>query len=228
MSNSSFVFNNIDSSNYMIVNVLPSIIRATKDIQKIEVIGRDGFLSQDLGSYRSTVKTVECTLKDLSQIDYICSWLTGSGDVIFSNEPDKIYKATVINQIEFIKVLRTFHRFLIQFECQPKKFALSNATVTLTSAGSIINPSATSSNPIITVYGTGNINLAINLDIYNLYNVVGWVTIDSYFKDCYKGIDLKNADTLFADFPVLKAGNNTFTWTGTVSKVEIIPNFCYL
>ena len=78
--------------------------------------GRDGFLTQDNGSYKSVVKSVECTMKDLERIDFICSWLTGSGEVTFSNEPTKVYKATIINQIEFERVVATFHSFIIQFE----------------------------------------------------------------------------------------------------------------
>jgi len=222
-----FIFNGINSKDYLILNELPPIYKAEKDITKIVVAGRDGFLTQDLGSYKSIVKTIKCTLRDLTQIDYICSWLTGNGTLIISNEADKAYKATIINQIEFTEILRTFHSFIVQFECQPKKYALNNDVVTLESAGSLFNSGTANALPVIKLYGTGNISLTINGNIINLTNVSEYVTIDSDLMDCYKDTVLKNNDML-GEFPELIPGSNSISWTGTVAKVEITPNWRYL
>lgn len=223
-----FIFNGISSENYMTVDKLPPIVRATKDIEKIEIAGRDGFLTNDLGSYKSTIKPVECWIKNLDNIDFICSWLSGSANTIFSNEPDKVYKATIINQIPFNKILREFHSFIIQFDCQPKKLSLNNDIFTLiTSPGNIDNIGNTNSRPIIKVYGTGDIQLIINTSIVQLYNVVDYVTVNSDILDCYKDAVLKNKD-MAGEFPILTPGNNTISWVGVCSKVEITPNFCFL
>ena len=222
-----FIFNNIDSEDYLILNKLPSIFKATKDVQKIEIPGRDGFLTQDFGSYKSTIKTVECTIRDLSQIDFICAWLSGAGEVIFSNEPDKKYKATIINQIEFSKILREWKSFIILFECQPHKYYISNDLLTLTSPGTIFNTGTVNSKPVIKIYGTGNITLSINSIAISLTNVSSYVTIDSALMDCFKDTLLKNND-MNGEFPVLIPNNNTINWTGTVTKVEITPNWRYL
>ena len=112
-----FIFNDIDSTDYLIISKLPSIYKPQKDVTKIEIPGRHGFLTQDNGSYKGILKTAECTLINLNNIDFICGWLTGAGDAIFSNDPDKKYKATIINQIEYLKILSTFHSFIIQFDC---------------------------------------------------------------------------------------------------------------
>lgn len=220
-----FIWNGIKSDD-LIINKLPNIIKAAKDITKIEVQGRDGSLTQDNGSYKSIVKSVECTMKDLEQIDFICSWLTGSGEVIFSNEPTKVYKATIINQIEFERVVATFHSFIVQFECQPHKYDIDNQLITLLSSGSIYN-AGTTSKPVIKIYGTGAIDLNINGNIINLSNVDEYVTIDSDLIDCYKDTELKN-NYMNGDFPELVNGTNNISWIGTVTKVEIIPNWRYL
>ena len=224
-----FIFKNISSENYLGIKKLPSIFKAEKDISFIEIEGRDGFLTQDLGSYRSIVKTVECIITDLTQIDYICSWLTGSGEVTFSNEPTRKYKATIKNQIEFTQLVSTYdyHKFIIQFECQPKKFSLTNNVITLTIPGTISNSGTANSNPIIKVFGTGAIMLTVNGTIINLTNVVEYVTIDSYLVDCYKDTVLKNTD-MSGEFPQLVPGINNIGWSGTVTSLEITPNFCYL
>lgn len=222
-----FIFNNIGSEDYLILNTLPSIFKATKDIQKIEIVGRDGFLTQDNGSYKSIIKSVECTIRDLSQVDFICSWLTGGGEVIFSNESDKKYKATIINQIEFSKILQQFHSFIIQFECQPHKYSISNNLITLTAVGTVFNPATANSKPAIKIYGTGPINLTINGITINLTSVVDYVTVDSDLMDCYKDTVLMN-NYMTGDFPLLIPGNNTISWTGTVSKIELTPNWRWI
>ena len=221
-----FIWNGIKSDD-LIINKLPNIIKAAKDITKTEVQGRDGFLTQDNGSYKSVVKSVECTIKDLERIDSICSWLTGSGEVIFSNEPTKVYKATIINQIEFKRVVATFHSFIIQFDCQPHKYDIDNESITLTTPGTLYNSGTAPSKPLIKIFGTGAIDLTINSTIINLTNVDEYVTIDTEMVDCYKDTLLKN-DDMDGEFPILEVGINNISWTGTVTKVEIIPNWRYL
>lgn len=227
MKQAYFIFNNISSEDYLMVNKLPPIIKAQKNIQKIEIEGRDGFLTQDNGTYKGTIKPVECTIMDLDNLDFICSWLDGSADVIFSNEPERIYKATIISQIPFDKIAATFHNFLIQFECQPHKYAISDSIITLTIPETIYNGGSVNSKPVIKVYGTGSINLIINSNVINLTNVSGYVTINSDLMDCYKDTLLKNND-MNGEFPQLIVGNNTINWTGIVTKVEILPSWRYL
>jgi len=217
-----FIFKGIDSRDYLIVDKLPSIFKPAKDIRRIEIEGRDGFLTQDNGSYRSIIKSVECWIKDLSQIDYICSWLTGGGDVLFSNEPDKKYKATIINQIDFNKIVLQYHKFIIQLDCQPHKHDVDNNPIILTAASVILNPGA-ASKPVIKIYGAGNIDLTINSAVIHITSVVDYVTIDGELMDCYKDTVLKN-NNMNGEFPVLVSGSNTISWTGIVTKVEVVPN----
>lgn len=210
----------------IMVNKLPQFERPHADIEKIVVQGRDGFLTNNLGTYQSIVKSVECSL-DNGNIDDVCSWLTGSGEVIFSNEPDKKYKATIINKIPFSKIIPTFHTFIVQFECQPHKYSISNNKITLTTSGTKIYNKGADSRPVIKIYGTGNIDLTINSNIIHLTNVVDYVTIDSELMDCYKDTVLKN-NYMNGEFPVLIKGYNTISWTGTVTKIEVTPNWRYL
>lgn len=224
-----FIFKGIDSSPLLIINKLPPIIIPDRNVEKIEVPGRNGFLTEDDGTYQGIIKPVECTIRDLSQIDFICSWLTGSGDVIFSNQPDRLFKATIINKIEFSKVAHTFHKFLIQFDCQPHPLMLDNALIALTAPTTLFNPGTAYSEPIIKIYGTGDITLTINSNNIYLYNVADYVTIDGVLGDVLKDTGLKNNDASFDwDKFLLQIGENTISWTGTVTKIEITPNWRYL
>ena len=217
-----FIFKNICSlDKNIIINKLPLVERPNADINKIIVPGRDGFLTVDEGTYQSTVKTCECSLDD-GNIDDVCSWLCGFSEVTFSNEPDKKYKAIIINKIPFAKIVDIFHTFVIQFECQPHKYDVDNNPIVLTAAGVILNPGAVSK-PIIKIYGTGNIDLTINSEVIHITSVVDYVTIDSELMDCYKDTVLKN-NNMNGEFPVLVNGSNFISWTGTVVKLEIVPN----
>ena len=222
-----FIFNNIDSKDYLIINKLPSIFKAERNIEKIEIEGRDGFLTIDDETYKGTIKSVECTIKDLKDIDFICSWLDGGGEVIFSNEPEKIYKAVIINQIEFKKVFVKIHSFLIQFEVQPHKYSIGNEIITLEATGTIFNSGSANSRPIIKVFGSGAITLTVNGLNVVLTNVVDYVTIDSNLEDAFKDLVYKNTD-MQGEFPLLKVGNNNISFAGSVTKIEITPNWRFI
>lgn len=222
-----FYFNNISSTDYISIETLPTIVRAAKDITKLEVEGRDGFLTQDLGSYKSTIKNVECRIRNLDDIEFICNWLTGSGEAIFSNEPDKVYKVSIINQIEFTKIVREFKKFIIIFDCQPYKYSLNNSIVTLKAVGTIYNGGSTISKPVIKLYGTGAITLTVNGINVILTNIVDYVTIDSDLVDCYKDTQLMN-NNMLGEFPIFNVGNNFISWVGNVTKLEITPNWRFL
>lgn len=103
----------------IIVNRLPAIIKAERIVQKIEVPGKHGFLTIDDRTYKGKIKAVEATLRN-GNIDDVASWLTGEDEVIFSNEPDRKYKAVIISQIDFNKILTDrFKKFTVIFDCQP-------------------------------------------------------------------------------------------------------------
>lgn len=211
----------------IIVNELPPIIKAARDIKKVVIPGRDGFLTEDLKAYNGTVKPVECTIRDLSRIDEILEWLDGSGPVIFSNQDDREYQATIINQIPFIRVIEKWRTFVVIFDCQPFALMLNNPLITLVAPGSITNTGTHESKPVIKIYGNGTIDLTVNGNAIHLTNIVGDVTIDSPMMDAYKGTQLMNQNML-GDFPRLAVGANGISWTGTVTKVEITPNWVML
>jgi phage-related protein len=212
----------------IIVNRLPDDIKPERNVDVIEIPGREGFLTVDYGTYKSKVKTVEATLKN-GNVDDVIAWLTGENDVIFSSDTSKKQKAVIINEIQLSRMLTTkFKRFVINFRCQPYKEALENNILTLTAPEVINNPGTSKGNPVIKIYGTGDITLTINGNNIYLYNVVDYITVDSILQDSYKDTVLKNNDMLLGEFPELLPGANAISWAGTVTKVEITPNWRWL
>ena len=224
-----FIYKGISSKDMgILVNVPPPIIRIPRDITKIVIPGRNGFLTEDSGTYGGTLKPCQCTLLDIANVDEVLMWLEGSGDVIFSNQPDRVYKGSIISQIPFDKIMFQWYKFIVIFECQPIAQTLTNDVIQMDKPGTIFSEGTSSiSKPIIKVYGTGSIDLIINGNINHLTNVVGSITIDSQMIDAYRDTLLQNSN-MTGEFPELIIGANTINWTGTVTYIEITPNWGYI
>jgi phage-related protein len=81
------------------------------------------------------------------------------------------------------------------------------------------------SRPLITVYGAGAGTLTAGGRTVQLKSLDGWLTLDCDLQNAYKGTQNKN-NTIFApEFPVLPPGESAVTWTGGVTRVEIIPRW---
>lgn len=225
-----FSFNGINSFEFksLVVNELPAISRATQKVTQYEVDGRDGTLNVLSGKYEPVVKSIKCGLKNLSELDDITAWLNGSGKVTFSNQPDRFFDAIIINQIDFERVARQCRSFIIQLECQPFGYSLDNEeALELTAPTTILNSGNTTSQPTITVYGKGDCTLTVNGEVITLTGIEDKITIDSSLMICHKD-GIRVGRKMKGYFPELNTGENTISWTGNVSKVEIVTNSKYL
>lgn len=171
------------------------------------VPGRSGSLTTLEGNevYDDLLLTATCFISDPSRIPDIAAWLRGSGTVTFANRQGGFYHARIVNQISFEKILRgNPHRsFAVNFRCKPFWYMADVQPITLTTSGAFItNPGSVSSEPVITVYGNGEVTL----------------------MEACSGIASMNS-TMSGDFPVLLPGQNAISWTGNVTKVEIQPNW---
>ena len=211
----------------IIINKLPSTVKAERNIEEIEVEGRDGDLTIDYKTYKPITFTLECTLLNFERINEVKAWLDGFEDLIFSWENDKYYKAKLVNKIDIEQSLDICGEFQLLFKAQPFAYSTQNSIVSLIQASTIYNLGSINSKPLIKVFGTGDINLIVNGDIVNLYNVIDFITLDSEIMDAYKDTLLKNND-MNGEFPELVVGENTISWVGAVTKVDINLNQRYL
>ena len=223
-----FIYNGIDSRMMgVIVTAMPSTVRAAQRVESVKVPGRSGSLHETDGSYDNYTKTMECAIKNRQKIDDIAAWLTGSGEIIFSSEPDKVYRVTISNTISIAQMMRTFQKFQVSFDTYPFKYSVNrfDEALELEKPAVILGKGTVYSQPVITVYGSGAVTLTINGADYPLDNVDGYVTINSEIEECYK--DAINMNNIFSadEFPRLEPGENAISWTGSVEKIEIQPNW---
>jgi len=230
-----FGFNFISKDSFVDYGILiekrPVIPKPARNINYIEVPGRNGSLRVDDLTYKDLIIPFKCGFKDdgiANKADVIKAWLDGGeGPLILSNQPDKYYLAHVSDQFDIAQEWKVFGRFLVNFRCKPFKYSTNNTPIALVNAGVLINPGTVTSEPVILVMGSGNITLMVNGTAVNLVSVVGSITIDSVLRDAYNGSVLQN-NQMASDFPVLVPGNNTISWTGTVTSVQVTPNWRWL
>lgn len=226
-----FTFNGIDSREMgVIVTAMPETVRAERRIESITVAGRNGSLHTDEGVYESYDRTMECALIKRARLDEITAWLVGSGEMTFSTEPDKVYRVTIANKISIAQMMRVFQKFQVILDTQPFKYSVNAAgdALELTAPTTIRNSGTVYSEPLITVYGSGDITLTINGADFLLYGVQESITIDSEMMEVFKGSTNQNGKYGGAEFPRFEVGKNEIRWTGNVSKIKIQPRWRWL
>lgn len=226
-----FKFKGIDSRQMGIrVTAMPKTTRPEKRVETLTVAGRNGSLHLDEGVYESYDKTMECAVIKRAKIDEIAAWLIGSGEMIFSTEPDKVYEVMISNKIDISAMMRTFQKFMVTMDTQPFKYSVNafGDTLELTKETKVLNPGTVYSQPIITVHGSGDIILRINNVDYPLYSVEDHITIDCEMMEVFKGDTSQNSRYGAMDFPRLEPGENTISWSGNVEKIVIEPKWRWL
>ena len=228
-----FIWNGVDCRTKGIhVSELPPITIPLERSKQTNVPGRPGSLTQLEGDdvYDDMILTATCFIADPAQIPAIAAWLKGKGTVTFANRTGGHYNARIANQIPFEKVLRgnPHCTFAVNFRCYPFWYQENVSDVTITTSGdTITNPGSVYSEPLITVYGSGNITLMIGTTIVELTNVSNSTVLDCALKEAYKRTTLMN-DHMSGDFPVLKPGLDAISWSGNVTRIVIKPNWRYL
>lgn len=226
-----FKFKGIDSRQMgVIVTKMPATVRPKRRVESIEIAGRNGSLHTDEGTFDSYDRTMECALKRREKLDEVAAWLVGSGEMIFSTEPDKVYQVMISNQVSISQMMRMFQKFMVTMDTQPFKYSVNafNDVLELTTPTKIKGKGTVYAEPIITVYGNGDITLTINGKDFPLYGMDGSITIDSEMMEVFKGAENQNSKYGSVDFPRLEVEENTISWTGNVEKVEIRPKWRWL
>lgn len=204
---------------------LPPITKPEMRTSIIEIDGKDGDIIEELG-YASYQKTLQIGLTRNFDINQIIKYFSGSGDLVLSNEPDKVYKATIYSKVDYEKLLR-FKTAEVEFHVQPYKYLLNEApfelNITNETELKVSNVGLEKSKPIITLYGEGEIQISINgSDIFSINIDDEYVVVNSIEEEAYKENVLKNRNML-GEFPVLEIGINTIKWTGNLKKIIIEP-----
>lgn len=228
------IWKNIDSETIpgLIITNIPPITKPKMKTSITKIDGRDGDIIEELG-YESYTKSIGIGLARNYDIDRVMKYFTGAGELIISDESDKVYKAQIIEKIDYERLIR-FKTAVVKFYTQPYKYLKDEKSIILDinneTSLKITNVGLEKSKPVITLEGTGTIEISLNG--FNLFKYVfpeneTKVVIDSLEEEAYLDNVLKNRNML-GTFPIFEVGENTISWSGNLTKISIEPKSRWL
>ena len=210
----------------LLIQSLPPITKPQMRTQTEQVDGRDGDIITKLG-YSAYDKEISIGLHGEYDVDDVIQFFNSEGEVTFSNEIDKFYRYSILDSIDFDKLIR-FKTAKVKFHVQPFKYSavdrIEDFNITDETSITVFNRGNVFSKPKLTIYGSGTINLSLNdmlILVISLGNL-GFITIDAEQMNAYQGDTFLNRQ-VYGDYSdlSLKIGTNTISWTGDVERVEI-------
>ena len=207
----------------LIIQSLPPISKPKMRTSKEEIDGRDGDIVTKLG-YSAYDKEVGIGLHGDFDIDDAIAFFDSEGEVVFGNEPDKYYRYSILEQIDFERLIR-FRTAKVKMHVQPFKYdavdrvfeAVGQKSVTLRNRGNV------ASRPTVTVYGSGTVELSVNaVTVLTLAIVDGYITIDAEEMNAYNGDTLMNRHVSgdYSDL-TLNVGENVISCSGDVTEIKV-------
>ena len=205
---------------------------------KEEVSGRSGYVWLSDGATESfDIKRV-CNAPK-SKLREISAWLTDSGGLRFSNEPNLMYDARIAKAIDYKCIAPgndPLYEFAVVFSCQPfpRIWPPVEPIVITATFTSLPNPGTAPSLPRIEIIGSGAFSLTIGMQTMFFHDVEGGIIVDSELMDALTldGSQLAN-DKIDGDFIEIQPGQNVVQWlegnmedqSGSIEKVTITPRW---
>ena len=212
----------------LLIQRLPPINKPPIRVMTEEIDGVDGDIVTPLG-YGAYDKEILIGLHGSFDINAVIAFFDSEGEVVFSNEPDKVYRYQIIQQIDFERLVR-FRTANITLHVQPFKYLLNEDPITETFNAddqnvTVDNKGNIYAKPLITLTGTGTISLYIgeNQILSIAFGVSSEsITLDVETLEAFYGAALKNRQiTGDIEKLVFPPGESILSWTGTITAISI-------
>lgn len=229
-----FVFNGVSSRDFEIEAFFSEVDNgAAEQYEQLTIPGRSGDLLLDQKRrenkphiYSGIIyKNFSANYKNFKE--YLLSQI-GYQRLTDTFHPNEFYYAVFDKELEVIVDReRDMGKFKLEFNRKPQRFLLSGEEVTtLTADGTVTNPTLYNSQPLLRVYGAGN--LGINGDTITISQADEYTDIDCELMDAFKGLESRNQYVTLTNysFPVLVPGENGIALGSGITRVEITPRWC--
>lgn len=223
------------SSKEMHLRVLNEVVFSSpeRDVEVLEIPGRDGELILDKGRFKTVTRSVPCRLEPPADVDIevlmseIHSWLlTDSGFHRFTweRDPEFCYFARVEGDVVSQRMFERLGRSVLQFRLHPIKYLESSLQAReMVSGWNVHNPFDIDAKPVVRVIGNGTLTVMIDDRVLRLQDVQGGCVIDSE-RQLVTSLDGRTMRfrNLVSPFPVLKPGDNVVSFSEGV-EVFVTP-----
>lgn len=163
----------------------------------------------------------------------IVKWLyeNSSDKLIYSLNKEGYYKVKEIELDKFKTTSRIVRRFTVSFTLFPYMYLHEgDEIIEIYNSVSIFNNKSTCiTEPRFKIYGSGDIQVNINSQTLILKGIEDNIIVDSFEKNCYKVVDGNKEylnDKMYSKFPYLNVGDNSISFSGNISKIELTPRWC--
>lgn len=237
MKAGSFIINGVNSEDIKtIIQSRPLLETPKRRVTFKQAYGQSGTTPYDEEAYDNTVLSLILFTEGddavLSREEIYDVFNSGSYvDLILYSDETKIYKVMVEEPAKFESryYMNENQSYEIAFTVKPYKYLRDCNLITTTTSGIIVNQTRYSALPLIKVYATGDVTLTVNGEPFVIKDIAEYITLDSETMFAYKdtGTIITNENTKIYTrlYPFLKPGENTISWTGPATKVEILPRW---
>lgn len=222
-----------------VIQKRPTIIKPKRKISLRSIAGRSGDLIVDDEAYENGTIELTAAVKGRNQEEQEqnrtnigLAFDTGVYQTFVPYWDSKYeYQVVTISGPDFYgtRFLGFSDPYDVQLSFKPFKKLRNVKTITLTSSGTVTNPLKYDALPYIKITANGDVTLTVNGKNIVLKNIVDFIELDSEIEECYKlknnVMTDENSKMYSIDFPVFKTGNNTISWSGDVTKIEIEPRW---
>ena len=223
----------------LIMTEPPHIVIAEREVETISVVGRSGNLMVDKGRYKNVTIPYKCaiipegqTLRDAAvSAAELLRPMAGYLRLENTFHPESYRMARISSQISIESIVEQAGRFTVNFDCKPQRFLKSGEfPIAYESAGELFNPTMETALPLITVYGTGPGEVSVGGVTVEIKEIEDQITLDCDLQQAYRqvadsGPENYNGKIYAPNFPALQPGTNGISFTGGITKVEIIPRW---
>lgn len=202
------------------------------------VLGRNGDLHLLQDAFENYTQPYACyfhgDLPTPEQAHAIKAWLLGDGSyrrLEDSYDPNHFRLASFLGPLDIANTLNKYGRCTVNFDCAPQSFLKSGEhAVVFSAAGSLQNPTAFTALPLITVYGTSAGTVTIGSFTVAINAISDPIILDCDTQNAYsqpgEGAPVnQNGNIRAVPFPSLTPGENVISFSGGITKLEIIPRW---
>ena len=209
-----------------------------RDVEKIQVPGRNGSLIIDNGRYEDVKQSYGGIIYDHARFDeYITKLKNGLlGSAGYKRLSDSFrpheYRMAYLDEDfspNVVRLWKQMGKFELNFTCKPQRFLTAGEEViTFTSTGTLYNPSVYPAQPFLRVYGYGHFSIG-DYGVTVAQGLRPYTDIDCARMDAYYNtVNCNNLITLDSDFPVLLAGTSDVIFDQTFTSIRVTPNWWVL
>lgn len=215
MAKTYIIYNSFDSRNSFTLKYKPVMSLPKKQIEIIDIIGRNGSLVEDYNSYQDIVIKIDMTT--------LSEPYEAIKEIVKSNEgwlqlswKSGFYKVKNINDLT-VEQIKKDTNVSVELLCEPFRYS-DIKTKDVVKDNPFTIGGALQADYKLVFTATGDASIFINNEEIQLKNCSGSITFDTKLKLCYN--QSKNIK-MIGDFPKLIVGENTINWNGSISSIQL-------